>query len=85
MSYEDFRENEQNQFKSANYSYTVVALLLSLIVTFVMGDRFLQSGKVMPSGMVAGISACVVAFYLFRLTTSSDVGAHAKRASKVRD
>jgi uncharacterized membrane protein (UPF0136 family) len=78
----DYEENsKQNQFKSATYSYCVVSFVISLLVTLVMGDRFMQTGKVMPPGLVAFVSAAMTAFYAWKLS-SDDVGAHAKRARR---
>jgi uncharacterized membrane protein (UPF0136 family) len=80
LSMKDYEENsKQNQFKSATYSYCVMSLVLSIVVTLVMGERFMETGKVMPPGIVAFVSLAMCMFYVWKLA-SDDVGAHAKRA-----
>ena len=82
LSYKDYKENaEQNQFKSATYSYCVISLLVAVVVTLVMGERFIETGKVMPPGVVAFVSSVMSAFYVWKLS-SDDVGTHAKRARR---
>lgn len=81
LSMKDFEENtKQKQFKSATYSYGVISFVISLLVTLVMGDRYMETGKIMPPGLVALVSACMTGFYAFKLS-SEDVGTHAKRAN----
>ena len=80
LSKVDYEENAtNNHFKSATYSYCVISLIISTLVTLVMGDRFLETTKIMPTGVVAAVSLCMTCFYVWKLT-SDDVGAHAKRA-----
>jgi len=82
LSWKDYKENsEQNKFKSATYSYCVISLLIAVVVTLVMGERFLETGKVMPPGLVAFVSLLMSAFYVWKLS-SDDVGTHAKRARR---
>jgi len=85
MSYQDYLENKSNKFKSANYSFTVVSLILTVIVLLIMADRYNTSQKMFPAGIVTALSLAMVVFYLWSLFGSNDVGAHAKRASKVKD
>ena len=80
LSMKDYEENaKQNMFKSATYSYCVAAFVISLLVTLVMGDRYYETGKVMPPGVIALVSLGMMAFYAYKLS-SDDVGTHAKRA-----
>ena len=37
------------------------------LLTFVMGKRFLIAYKVMPAGVVAGLSAFMVLYYLYNM------------------
>ena len=82
LSYQDYLQNKNNQFKSAGYSYTVVSAVLTLVVALVMGDRYAQSGKMMPAGLVLGLSLFMLAFYAWKLMVAGDVGSHAKRSAK---
>lgn len=79
MDYQEMKEKKQ--FKSATYSYCVVSLVISVMVTLVMGERFLESGKVMPPGLVALVSLGMVVFYAWKLS-SDDVGTHAQRSKR---
>ena len=66
IAYADFADTRDNKtpqkFQSPTYAYVVGSFLLSLIVTAVMADRFFETGKVMPGGIVAGVSACMAVF-----------------------
>jgi hypothetical protein len=81
---QDYLDNKSKKFKSANYSFTVVSLILTVIVLLVMGDRYQETQKMFPAGIVSALSFFMVVFYLYKLS-SNDVGAHAERASKVKD
>ena len=37
------------------------------LLTFVMGKKFLVAYKVMPAGVVAGLSACMVLYYIYNM------------------
>ncbi|KAM6556250.1 hypothetical protein CsatB_003269 [Cannabis sativa] len=41
-------------------------------LTWVMGQRYLQTSKIMPAGVVACISALMTAFYLFKIATGGN-------------
>ncbi|KAH7437690.1 hypothetical protein KP509_05G084300 [Ceratopteris richardii] len=66
MSLQAFKKHENSYF----------ALLLetgvSVALTWVMGQRYLASGKIMPAGMVAIISGLMAAFYLYKLLTGGN-------------
>jgi len=78
-------ENKSNKFKSANYSFVVVSLVLTVIVLLIMADRYNQTQKLMPAGIVTALSLVMVLFYVYKLFFTKDVGAHAKRESQVKD
>ena len=50
-----------------------------------MLDRYQKTGKIMPSGIVLGLSTGMILFYVYKLFFTKDVGAHAVRESKVKD
>jgi len=47
----------------------IMCLLLSGGVTYIMYDRYSTTGKIMPAGMVMGISGSLALFYLFKVAT----------------
>ncbi|VAI72350.1 unnamed protein product [Triticum turgidum subsp. durum] len=47
-------------------------LVCALALTFVMGQRYLETSKIMPAGVVAGLSALMSAFYLFKIATGGN-------------
>ncbi|KAL3508500.1 hypothetical protein ACH5RR_027901 [Cinchona calisaya] len=42
------------------------------ILTWVMVNRYLQTSKIMPAGIVAGISVLMTAFYLYKIVTGGN-------------
>lgn len=61
-------------FQKRRNSYVALALetLCALALTFVMGQRFLETSKIMPAGVVAGLSAVMSAFYLFKIASGGN-------------
>uniref|UniRef100_A0A453R6X4 Uncharacterized protein n=1 Tax=Aegilops tauschii subsp. strangulata TaxID=200361 RepID=A0A453R6X4_AEGTS len=49
-----------------------VKIVCALALTFVMGQRYLETSKIMPAGVVAGLSALMSAFYLFKIATGGN-------------
>lgn len=47
---------------------TVIAAALTLV----MGQRYLLTGKIMPAGLVAGISALMTCFYVYKIATGGN-------------
>ncbi|GFZ04917.1 transmembrane proteins 14C [Actinidia rufa] len=41
-------------------------------LTWVMGQRYTQTSKIMPAGVVAGISALMTGFYLYKIATGGN-------------
>uniref|UniRef100_A0A0D9VVS0 Uncharacterized protein n=1 Tax=Leersia perrieri TaxID=77586 RepID=A0A0D9VVS0_9ORYZ len=59
------------------YGFAVLAggdymALCALALTYVMGQRYLETLKIMPAGVVAGLSALMSAFYLFKIATGGN-------------
>ena len=44
---------------------------VALGLTALMGDRFARSGKLMPAGLVAGLSAAMLIVYVLRVSAAS--------------
>ncbi|CAJ1971382.1 unnamed protein product [Sphenostylis stenocarpa] len=63
-----------NAFGKRKNSYLALILetVCAAILTWVMGQRYLETSKIMPSGLVAGISALMTAFYLYKLATGGN-------------
>mmetsp|Transcript_11966 Transcript_11966/g.14878 ORF Transcript_11966/g.14878 Transcript_11966/m.14878 type:complete len:132 (+) Transcript_11966:559-954(+) len=71
--YRAVKEQGSTAEKFPSMFILVSSLLLSGIVTYIMYDRYLVSGKVMPAGMVAGISGFMSFFYVFKIGTFSNL------------
>jgi len=79
-SWSEFAQNKDaKKFRSPTYAYTVISVVLSLVVTMTMAERYQQTGKFMPGGMVAAIATFMDLFYLYKLFFSSDTGSSAQR------
>ncbi|XP_065013679.1 protein FATTY ACID EXPORT 5-like [Musa acuminata AAA Group] len=61
-------------FEKRRNSYLALALetLCSLILTFVMGKRYLETSKIMPAGLVAALSAMMSLFYLYKIASGGN-------------
>ncbi|KAF5204162.1 Fatty acid export 5-like, partial [Thalictrum thalictroides] len=44
----------------------------AVVLTWVMGQRYMQTSKIMPAGVVAAISAVMTAFYLYKIVTGGN-------------
>nr|KYP73390.1 hypothetical protein KK1_006014 [Cajanus cajan] len=53
---------------------TVYAMehVCAAVLTWVMGQRYLETSKIMPAGLVAGISALMTLFYLYKLANGGN-------------
>ncbi|XP_058072524.1 protein FATTY ACID EXPORT 5-like [Magnolia sinica] len=53
-----------------------VALILQTVVAFVltwvMGQRYIQTSKIMPAGVVAGLSGLMALFYIYKIATGGN-------------
>ncbi|XP_074319067.1 protein FATTY ACID EXPORT 6-like [Silene latifolia] len=61
-------------FKKKKNSY--FALILETVtatgLTYIMGQRYMETSMVMPAGIVAGISALMTAFYVYKVATGGN-------------
>ncbi|KAF4362927.1 protein FATTY ACID EXPORT 5 [Cannabis sativa] len=55
-----------------SYFALILETVCAAALTWVMGQRYLQTSKIMPAGVVAGISALMTAFYLFKIATGGN-------------
>ncbi|OAY70906.1 putative disease resistance protein RGA4, partial [Ananas comosus] len=46
----------------------------ALALTYIMGQRYLETSKIMPAGVVAALSALMSGFYLYKIATVGDEG-----------
>ncbi|KAK8579126.1 hypothetical protein V6N13_142349 [Hibiscus sabdariffa] len=58
--------------KKNSYFALVLETVTAAVLTWIMGQRFYQTSKVMPAGTVAGISALMTGFYLYKITTGGN-------------
>ncbi|XP_038688908.1 protein FATTY ACID EXPORT 6-like isoform X1 [Tripterygium wilfordii] len=50
----------------------IVETVCAVTLTYVMGQRYYQTSKIMPAGMVAGISVLMTGFYLYKIATGGN-------------
>ncbi|PIN26907.1 putative membrane protein [Handroanthus impetiginosus] len=55
-----------------SYFALILETALAAILTWVMGQRYMQTGKIMPAGIVAGISVVMTGFYLYKIATGGN-------------
>ncbi|OAY81047.1 protein FATTY ACID EXPORT 5-like [Ananas comosus] len=55
---------------------SLLALILetvcALALTYIMGQRYLETSKIMPAGVVAALSALMSGFYLYKIATGGN-------------
>ncbi|OVA06095.1 Uncharacterized protein family UPF0136 [Macleaya cordata] len=61
-------------FEKRRNSYLALILetVCAFALTWVMGQRYLQTSKIMPAGVVAAISALMAGFYLYKIATGGN-------------
>ncbi|XP_021758895.1 protein FATTY ACID EXPORT 5-like [Chenopodium quinoa] len=63
-----------NAFKKRKNSY--FALILETVtatgLTYVMGQRYMETSKIMPAGVIAMISAFMTAFYAYKVASGGN-------------
>ncbi|XP_010466248.1 PREDICTED: protein FATTY ACID EXPORT 6 [Camelina sativa] len=58
--------------KKNSYIAIVLQTVIAAALTLVMGQRYLLTGKIMPAGLVAGISALMTCFYVYKIATGGN-------------
>ncbi|KAL5730838.1 Protein FATTY ACID EXPORT 5 [Ranunculus cassubicifolius] len=66
ISLKAFEKKKKSHF--ALFLETVCAV----VVTWVMGQRYMQTSKIMPAGVVAAISFVMTGFYLYKIATGGN-------------
>ncbi|NP_001144960.2 Protein FATTY ACID EXPORT 6-like [Zea mays] len=51
---------------------TVLQIVCAVLLTVVMGIRYVKTQKIMPAGIVASISALVLIFYVYKISTGGN-------------
>ncbi|OMO80615.1 hypothetical protein CCACVL1_12843 [Corchorus capsularis] len=61
-------------FEKRKNSYLALVLetVTAAALTWVMGQRYYQTSKIMPAGIVAGLSALMTGFYLYKIATGGN-------------
>lgn len=57
----------QEYYRGVAFSSTSVAAAVASVLAFTMGKRYLASGKFMPGGLIASLSAANALFCAYRL------------------
>ncbi|KAL6975290.1 Protein FATTY ACID EXPORT 5 [Sarracenia purpurea var. burkii] len=55
-----------------SYIAFILETACAATLTWVMGQRYIQTSKIMPAGVVAGISALMTGFYLYKIATGGN-------------
>ncbi|TYG71924.1 hypothetical protein ES288_D05G438100v1, partial [Gossypium darwinii] len=58
--------------KKNSYFALILETVTAAVLTWIMGQRYYQTSKVMPAGIVAGISVLMTAFYLYKIATGGN-------------
>ncbi|GMH24347.1 hypothetical protein Nepgr_026190 [Nepenthes gracilis] len=61
-------------FEKRRNSYIALILetIIAISLTLVMGQRYVQTSKIMPAGVIAVISVLMAAFYVYKLATGGN-------------
>ncbi|CAL5062490.1 unnamed protein product [Urochloa decumbens] len=51
---------------------TVLQIVCAVVLTVVMGVRYVKTKKIMPAGIIAAISAIVLIFYVYKVSTGGN-------------
>ncbi|KAI3456942.1 hypothetical protein Pfo_013605 [Paulownia fortunei] len=55
-----------------SYFALILETAIAAILTWIMGQRYMKTGKIMPAGIVAGISVVMTGFYLYKVATGGN-------------
>ncbi|KAJ4848269.1 Protein FATTY ACID EXPORT 5 [Turnera subulata] len=55
-----------------SYFALILETVCAAVLTFVMGKRYMETSKIMPAGVVAGISALMTLFYVYKIATGGN-------------
>ncbi|GMH24982.1 hypothetical protein Nepgr_026825 [Nepenthes gracilis] len=60
------------QKRRNSYLALILQIVIAASLTWVMGQRYVQTSKIMPAGMIAGISALMTAFYVYKIASGGN-------------
>ncbi|KAK4744468.1 hypothetical protein SAY87_010780 [Trapa incisa] len=55
-----------------SYFALILETIIAAALAFVMGQRYIETSKIMPAGIVAGLSALMTSFYIYKLATGGN-------------
>ncbi|KAK4796886.1 hypothetical protein SAY86_029212 [Trapa natans] len=55
-----------------SYFDLILETITAAALTFIMGQRYIETSKVMPAGIVAGLSALMTGFYVKKVVTGGN-------------
>lgn len=55
-----------------SYLALILETVVAFALTWVMGQRYIQTSKIMPAGIVAGLSGLMVGFYVYKIATGGN-------------
>ncbi|XP_051151929.1 protein FATTY ACID EXPORT 5-like [Andrographis paniculata] len=55
-----------------SYFALILETVIAAILTWIMGQRYMHTGKIMPAGIVAGLSFIMALFYLYKVATGGN-------------
>ncbi|PSR95613.1 Protein FATTY ACID EXPORT like [Actinidia chinensis var. chinensis] len=55
-----------------SYLALILETACAATLTWVMGQRYTQTSKIIPAGLVAGISALMTGFYIYKIATGGN-------------
>lgn len=55
-----------------SYFALILETVCALALTYIMGQRYLETSKIMPSGVVAALSAVMACFYIYKIGTGGN-------------
>ncbi|XP_073273883.1 protein FATTY ACID EXPORT 5-like [Primulina huaijiensis] len=58
--------------RTNSYFALILETAIAAMLTWVMTQRYLQTSKIMPAGMVAGISFLMTGFYLYKIANGGN-------------
>ncbi|XP_052179161.1 protein FATTY ACID EXPORT 5-like [Diospyros lotus] len=58
--------------RTNSYLALILETVCAAMLTWVMGQRYSQTSKIMPAGIIAVISALMTGFYVYKLATGGN-------------
>ncbi|PIN12211.1 putative membrane protein [Handroanthus impetiginosus] len=55
-----------------SYFALILETAIAAILTWIMGQRYMATRKIMPAGIVAGISLVMTVFYIYKVATGGN-------------